>query len=333
MGRTGIFRSRSSSFFLFIAAALAASSGCSPEKPDGLRVGINAWPAYEFLYLAQEKGFYRDEGVEVRILEFSSLSDAQRAYERGQINALASTAIDILETRDHSSRSPQIVQVMDASKGADVILARPGITSLSGLRGARVGVEVESLGGYVLARALEKAGLNPADITMVHMEQPDMEEALRKGNVDAVISYSPYSTKLVRDIKANVIFSSADIPGEVIDVLAVEAETTRKQPQDVIKLLRAYHRAIAYAQQHPAEAYRIMAEREGLTPEEFKVALTNGIELLFESDQKAYFQPGGKLAVTIDHANRILRQKGQLNGPDRREGIYTAAFIGKEGGE
>ena len=174
---------------LLAVAALPLHFGCAPEKPAALRVGLNPWPAYEFLYLAQEKGFYRAEGIEVRLVEFNSLSDARRAYERGQINVLASTVIEVLQARDNSPRSPQIVQVVD------------------------------------------------------------------------------------------------------------------------------YHRAIAYTRQNPADAHRIMAEREGLTPEEFRAALTGGIQLLSESDQADYLRPGGKLAAVIDRSDRILRQSGQIKGP------------------
>ena len=79
-----------------VVAVLSLGVGCSPEKPTTLRVGINPWPGYEFLYLAQEKGFYRDAGLDVRLVEFSSLADTRRAYERGQINAIGTTVIEVL---------------------------------------------------------------------------------------------------------------------------------------------------------------------------------------------------------------------------------------------
>jgi NitT/TauT family transport system substrate-binding protein len=315
--------------WLLTAAALSLHPGCSPEKTASLRVGINPWPGYEFLYLAQEKGFYRAEGIEVRLVEFSSLSDARRAYERGQINALGTTVIEVLQIRENSPRSPQIVQITDYSNGADVILARPGLTNGASLRGARIGLELGSLGIYLLARGLEKNGLSLADVKRVSLDQLSMEDAFRQGELDAIVTYPPISTILLRDTKANTVFSSAEIPGEVIDVIAVEAEINTQRPGDVAKLLRAYHRAMAYTQQHPAEAHRIMAAREGLTPEEFRAALTGGIRLLAESDQADYLRPGGKLATVLDASDRILRQSGQIKGLDRRGNASTAAFAGK----
>jgi len=140
-------------------------------------VGLNAWPGYEFLYLAQEEGYFRDEGLDVRVVEFCFLSDARRAYERGQIDILGTTVIEVLQIRDNRLREPQIVQVVDCSDGADVIIARPGFASGASLKGARVGVELASLGIYVLIRRLEKSGLSFADVETVFMDQLSMEEA------------------------------------------------------------------------------------------------------------------------------------------------------------
>lgn len=312
---------------LFLAVvALLFSMGCMPKKSATLRVGINAWPGYEFLYLAQEKGFYRDEGLDVRLVEFNSLSDARRAYERGQIDVIGTTVIEVLQARDNSSRSPQIVQVIDYSDGADVILARPGITSLAGLRGKRVGVELASLGIYILARGLEKNQMGLGDVEIVSVDQTAMEGAFRKGELDAIVTYPPTSTMLLRDGKANIVFSSAQIAGEVIDVIAVEEAVNVGRAGDVAKLLRAYHRAIAYMRQHPADACRIMAEREGITAEEFHAALTDGLRLVTAADQLDYLRPGGKLEPVIIASDRILRHSGQIKKPNSASKLSTAAF-------
>lgn len=312
---------------LATAAAVSLAVAACRQSPPALRLGINLWPGYEFLYLAQEKGFYRDEGLNLHVVEFSDLSDARRAYERGQIDAIATTVIEVLQIRDKSSRSPQIVQVVDYSNGADVILARPGITNCAQLREARVAIEPASLGGYVLGRGLEKAGMRIADVKPVLMDQISMLEAFHKGEIDAVVAYPPLSIALLRDGAANKIFSTQEIPGEVLDVIAVEAEIAAQRPAEVAALLRAYDKAIAYTRQNPAEAVRIMADRENVTPEEFDELLTSGVQLLSEADQGDYLRPGGKLAAVIDTSERLLRHSGQLHNTGRSDDVFTTAFV------
>lgn len=312
-----------------LIAAVSVFTGCLSEPTPTIQIGMNAWPGYEFVYLASEKGFYAEEGVNVRVVEFSSLADARRAYERGKIDAFATTVIEVLQARDDSARTPQIVQVVDASEGADVILAQSGIPDVAGLRGKRVGVELASLGVYFLARALEKNGLSLSDVEPVSMDQISMESAFRNGELDAIVTYPPVSVNILRDGVANKVFSSADIPGEVIDVIAVEAHIVEERPEDVERILRAYHRAIEYAQDHRDEAYSIMAAREGITPEEFDQALTEGIRLFSASDQNEYLRPDGKLSRVIDKCDQVLRETRQIVGPDRRAGAYSARFVQK----
>ena len=315
------------SFLFILSLGIAAVTGCSPEPKAELRVGINAWPGYEFLYLAQEKGFYRDEGVAVRIIEFFSLSDARRAFERGQIDAFGTTVIEVLQAREHSDRSPQIVQVVDYSDGADMVLTRPGITNGATLRGKRIGVELGSLGVYILARCLEKHGLTLAEVTPVSSDQMSMEGSFRKGDLDAIVTYPPTSVNVLKNQKAHTFFTTAEIPGEVVDVIAVEADIATQRAGDVAKLLRAFHKAIDYTSKNPADAHAIMARREGITAKEFGEALNDGIQLISAAQQSDYLRPGGKLAAVIDTSDLILRQIGQIKGPDRRSNSLNASFM------
>ncbi len=303
-------------------------AGCAPKPVVPLRVGMSVWPPLEFFHLAQEKGFNREAGIAVRIVQFSTVADCRRAFERGQIDVMGASLVEVLQIRDQSPRSPQVIQVLDYSAGADLILVRPDFAGGVGLRGARIGVEVASLGAYVLARGLEKYGLGLADVRPSSMDPESMEAAFRNGELDAVVMYPPASTKLLRDFKAKVLFSTAEIPGEVVGLIAVEAEVAVTRAADVGRLMQAFRRAQAYAAQNPADAHAIMGAREGLTAQEFAAALGDtGIRLVSAVEQADYLGAGGKLGPVIERTDRFLRQGGQLRGPDRRVGIVNAGFI------
>ena len=93
-----------------------------------------------------------------------------------------------------------------------------------------------------------------------------MAEALRAGKVDAVTAYPPNSTEIESAGIARPIFTSSRIPGEIVDVLALDEAVIRERPDDVAGVIRAFYRAVRYAQEHPEEAWRIMSERERVTP-------------------------------------------------------------------
>lgn len=300
-----------------VSLLLIANASCAPNGPPPLRVGINAWPGYEFIYLADQKGFFTEAGIEVRVVEFSSLADARRAYERGQLDAVATTVVEVLQIHDQSDRHPRIVRVIDYSAGADVILAHPRIQSTADLKGARIGVELASLGVYILARGLESSGLELSQVTPVAGDQLSMEEQFDRGELDAVVTYPPASVKMLAGRNAHVVFSTAEIPGEVLDVLAVEASVLETRAKDIDRMVRAIDRAMAYERTAPEDAHRIMAEREGLAPSEFALALRDGMTLVGEPDQPEYFGERGRLHEVVRRTDAVLRATRQLTSPTR----------------
>src|SRR5437667_11275229 len=108
-----------------VSAILCAAwlAGCAGHELP-LRIGINAWPANEFLFLAQEKGFFAAQGVDVRLIEYSSLGDVRRAFDRGQLDGMTATLVELLQSREGSRPAPRAFMATNVSNGADVIVAR-----------------------------------------------------------------------------------------------------------------------------------------------------------------------------------------------------------------
>lgn len=288
--------------------------GAGQARSEPLRVAMNPWPGYEFATLAREKGFFAEEGVDVRLLELSSLGDCRRAFERGQADGFFATVTEVLESREQSNRQAQISMVVDFSDGADVVLAAPGIDGVAGLAGKTVGIENGSLNAFVLSRALEQSGLSWSDVEVVHLAGIEMPMALASGQVDAVVTYPPMSLDIQRAGTGQAVFTTAAIPGEVVDVLSFGEVTLRTRSKDVAAFQRAFHRAQEYAAAHPEESYRIMAARQRITPEEFRQALTDGVRMLGRDDQQAFLGPRGSLWGVVETTDRVLRRVGQLTG-------------------
>ena len=80
---------------LFLLSLILIFPACRKENPP-IRIGSTLWPGYDFLYLAKEKGFFEEEGVNVQLFDFVSLSDSRRAFERGQIDVLTGTIVEML---------------------------------------------------------------------------------------------------------------------------------------------------------------------------------------------------------------------------------------------
>jgi NitT/TauT family transport system substrate-binding protein len=304
-----------------LALLLLAAAGCAPEEKPPLRIGINFWLAHEFLFLAQEKGFFDEAAAPVELIEYSSLADTSRGFERGQIDVIACTLIEVLQIRDRSSLKPQVFLILDFSNGADVIVARPPIDSVAGLKGRRVAAETNSLGLFVLGRALEEAGLSLADVTLIPKDQSGMQTALAKGEVDGAVTFPPVSVDLLNQGLVNQVFSSVEIPGEVVDVLAVRQDVIHTRRDALMKILGVWDRALAYAAENPDEAYGIMGRREKMSAVDFREAL-NGIQLLPGTRQWALIE-SGKLEKTAKATQRFLLYLGMIKGRNDLGDIFA----------
>jgi len=298
-------------------------AGCGGHELP-LRIGINAWPANELLFLAQEKGFFAAQGVDVRLIEYSSLGDVRRAFDRGQIDGMTGTLVELLQSRDATGRAPRAFMVTDFSNGSDMILARGNITAVSELAGKRVAAEPESVGMFVLARALAREGMPFSAVAVVATDQTDMAKNLDSGWVDAAVTYPPVSFEILQIPGTRVLFSSADIPREVVGVVALAGDVLERRPDDAARILRAWDQSLAYAAEHPSEARELMASRERISVEEFSEALA-GITLLSSKEQRPLFEPGGPLAKAIGATAELLRTAAQI-----RNGSASAECLAPE---
>jgi NitT/TauT family transport system substrate-binding protein len=321
---------------LVAVAGAALVIACRDDDPGRLRLAINPWPGYEFLYLARDLGYLADEGLEVTFVERPDLGSVRAAFEAGEADAMTVTLTEVLQACDTSERCPRVVLAADYSDGADLLMAVPPVKQPSDLRGRRIGVEVGSVSSFLVSRALETAGLSFADVTLVDLPQAKMAAALEAGRVDAVATYPPVALDLARGGRLRTIFTSADIPGEVVDVVAVDADWLERRPEKAEALVRAWDRAVAWWRDNHDEAVRRMAQREGVSPEEMEQALAR-MKILRSAEQRFLFAANGPLERALTRHDLLLRRAGLLSGPDRTAEVITDRYLqmalnGKSGG-
>jgi NitT/TauT family transport system substrate-binding protein len=214
----------------------------------------------------------------------------------------------------------------------DLLLADSAIKSFKDLRGKRVGLESGSVSSYVLARALALNGLNGADITTISSDQTSLMEEFAKGNIDAIVTYPPFSVKILSTGRAHRLFTSASIPHEVLDVIAFDSLTLEQRLDDVQAVLHAYWQARQAAEENPRSNVPIMARREGISDSDFVGALRNDIQLVRENDQASYLGPEEKLKEVLLRADSVLRREGLVKGPSRLDGaVFPAPMLQRDG--
>lgn len=298
-------------FFGIVAVLVTATTAwfvveaLQPNEP--IRIAINSWPGYEFAYLANELGYFEDEGLQVKLLEFGSLSDARRSFERGQCDGFFGTVFELVEARANSNRNPQAVLACDYSNGGDVIIARSNTNTVTDLAGKRVGIERGSLNIYVLGRALEQFHLSWSDIEPVYMSNVEMPASFLNGTVDAIVTYPPVSIG-IEQTGGHVIFSTREIPREVIDIFAVAEDFASARTEDIQAFTRAYFRAVEFNDDNPEIAQPIMAARQRISTEAFASVIADDLELIQLDVQDAYLKEGGLVDQAVVRTTRVIHQ-------------------------
>ena len=124
----------------------------------------------------------------------------------------------------------------------------------------------------MLSRALALNGMQASDVNVVHLESNEQPSAFEKGQVDGAVTFDPYRAQFLR-AGAKTLFDSTQIPGEIVDLLAVRATVLEKQPKAMQALLAGWFGAIDYMKSEPKDAARRMGIRQQTTGEQFLEAL------------------------------------------------------------
>ena len=239
-----------------------------------MRIGTNVWIGSEPLYLARELGTLDPKAVQ--LVEYPSASEVLRAFRNQAIDGMV-ISLDELFGLAADGLQPRIILVVDVSHGADAVVARPGMRTMKDLKGKRVAVESGALGAFVLSRALALHGMQARDVKVVPLESNEQPGAFEKGQVDAAVTFDPYRDQMLR-AGARTLFDSTQIPGEIVDLVAVRASVLDRQPKAVQALLAGWLSAIDYLKREPKDAARRMGIRQQTTGEQFLNAL-NGLHI------------------------------------------------------
>ncbi|MCB9563744.1 MAG: ABC transporter substrate-binding protein [Kofleriaceae bacterium] len=307
---------------LALAGAVAAA-GCGDRPAPPLRIGLSVWPPYEMPFLARELGYLPD--LDLDLVDMRTPDGVMRAYRNGMIDGVALTAEYAVDFATFGG-DDRIILAIDVSNGADALVARADVPDLAALRGKRIGAENEALGLHVLTRALATAGLTRADVTIVPIDLASQRAAFEAGEVDAVVTYEPTRTQLLRT-GAHELFSSRQMPDEIVDVLVMRQAVLDQRPAAVRALIDGWLRAVDYARAHPADAARRMAAREGMTPEEVAASFDGVVLLDRAANLRLLGGPAPALVPTLRRLAATMVEFRLIDAVPPVETLVTDAMV------
>lgn len=303
----------------FLLVVLCALVGC--HRNVELHVAYYPWIGYETLSLADDFQWLPDDVV---LHRFASPDLAKQALREGKVQLAAITLDEALRLRGELP-DLSVVQVMNESSGADVILARPSTSGVADLAGARIAFEVGTVSELLLRRALDSEGLSLSDIQPVNIPLDEQAAAYAAGDVDAVASYPPFSDA-IHALGALHIFDSSQIPETIFDVLVVDTGTVDGREKLVSDVLAAHFRALNYLRSNRDDAVYRYAQYQGSNAAAIRTALS-GIRIPAKPAVRQYLQKGGaleKAALMMQHHKLVPANDYTLDG------LIDARYIAKD---
>jgi NitT/TauT family transport system substrate-binding protein len=295
-------------------SVLLGAVACDAPKPKPLRLGLSDWPGHAPFYGAAKLGHFGSTQVEIK--GFSSNFDRNRAFTQGRLDVLATPLFDALRIADDGTPL-KIVLLFDYSSGGDGIVARQEIADVQGLKGKRVSAEVSAITHFVLLAALEQAGLGEADVEFVNLSVPEGADAFARGKLDAATLWDPHLSRQASMKGAHKIFTSKEIPGQVIDVLIVHKAVADERPEDVASIVRGWEKTLNAWRERPPELEAVMAKETNRTPEALRADFA-GMELLDIAKNRELFDPsapGQSVWRSYEATVRFMVQHHLLKGP------------------
>jgi NitT/TauT family transport system substrate-binding protein len=273
---------------VMIAALLL--QGCSTfSKPSvehsPLKVEYTLWPGDYTLLIAQEKGFFKKHGVEVEPVYYEDFSRALIDLTAKRIDVGLFSVGDLLMVTQVAE--VQGIAVYD-SGGTSIVMARPEITDVAGLKGKKIGVNIGTYAEMIVRQMLKGANLTIDDVTLVEAGPEAVPDKLANNEISAGYVWAPYDKK-AQQAGNKPLFTSKELGELGPDVITIRKELVQERPENVKAFLTAWFEAHEYRASHPAECNEIIAR---LTKQPVgDINLDENIKLYTREDNYRLFDP------------------------------------------
>ncbi len=290
-----------------LAAVLIFTAGCGKAQKEReitpFTIAFQEWVGYSLFYLAKDKGFFEEEGIQLIVIDEELDSARRDAFLSGMLDAEAATMDLLISKRAQGTPIVGVMQI-DLSVGSDGVIASENIRRIEDLAGKRVILTRKDVGETFLSYVLDEKGMTLDDVIIVPLGPSKIAGAFMEGKGDAAVTWEPELSRALQRPGSHVLVTTKEKPGIIVDMLNVRQDIVRRDPALIKKIIRAWFRALAEYERDPESAARILAPYYGLTPEEFQ-RQASGLQWPGYKEQADLFKKGEMAQIF----NRIAKLK------------------------
>jgi NitT/TauT family transport system substrate-binding protein len=308
-------------FRLVALLALTLSLGCTntivdPAPPRIYHVGMVQWAAFSPLNVADAKGFWKDQGLNVVVDNYAVNSDLNNNLDNGTIDF----ALDMIGSWVDLRLQGKPITVLgetDWSNGGDKIIIKDGMTPAS-LKGQKFAIYLKLLSvENFVAKYLAANGLAMSDFNIVQEDDPKvLADKFINSEYSITANYDPEAQRATDFGYGVVAATSRDYPGCIPEGFAVRTDRLANMPQDdLVKFFTGWIKAVQWSQDTAnwAEYKAILNSKtypgSNYSDADLRGFMTN-VKVHNKADQLAANQTGGALYDYLTGLNTFAKQNG-----------------------
>ncbi len=338
MGSRRIVRSLA---ILPVVAALFGGAPAAEAAPKtafriawSIYVGWMPWP------YAQESGILKKwadkYGITIDMVQINDYVESINQYTIGAFDGVSATEMDCLSIPAAGGVDTTALIIGDYSNGNDAVIlkrSKPGeALTLADVAHRKLNLVQLSVSQYLLSRALQTVNLKESDVVLVNTSDADIVAAFGTTDVEGVVTWNPQVNEVLKRPDAARVFDSSKIPGEIMDVMAVNTNTLKDNPNLGMALAGAWYEVMArmVASDAASQAAHLqMAKDSGSELEGFDQQLKT-THMFYDPADAVAFADNPALVKTMDLVRRFSFDHGILGQGAPSVDVVGIAFPGGE---
>jgi NitT/TauT family transport system substrate-binding protein len=296
-----------------LIALLSVVSAGAALAAEPIKIGYSDWPGWTAWEIAKEKGLFKKAGVDVKLVWFPIYTDSLTALNTGKLDANCQTWSDTIPPLAEGIKL-KVVLANDNSAGNDGFVSKKEFKSIKSLKG--------TVDHFLLLQALSKNGMTEKDIVFKNMTVPDAAAAFRQGKLDAAVIWQPSLNDVMKEGKANLLFTSKDVPGLIPDLLVFQDKVVKAREADIQKIVGVWFEVVDFIKKNEDEAVKIMAKVVEQKPEDYKAFLPGTKLFDLSANKKAFTKSddvhslygSGKVIQDFLIATELQKKKADYEG-------------------
>src|SRR6202047_5008314 len=183
-------------------------------------------------------------GIKINVTQINDYVESINQYTAGKSAGDTVTNMDALTIPAAGGVDTTAVIMGDYSNGNDGIVLKKGQT-LADIKGQKVNLVELSVSHYLLARGLGTVKLSEKDIKTVNTSDADIVAASKTKDTTAIVTWNPQLLEVKSEPGAALVYDSSKIPGEIEDLLVVNTQTLKDNPDLAKALVGIWYETIA----------------------------------------------------------------------------------------